>query len=104
MGSRQKFRNVHVVLCRSPVLAAIRKATLCRVRHPGMVVSDESGTVSGSRFVRPTPHINGRRIFPPVDRLDGHQDTDLRCDLDQDATSHKTRLRPTRPDTVALFH
>jgi len=48
--------------------------TACRPFH-------RSRTACSSSAIEETPHINGRRIFPEVHRLDGGQDAHLRCDL-----------------------
>src|SRR6185369_11041907 len=51
-----------------------------------------------------TPHINGRRIFPAVDRLDRNQDTHMRRDLDQDTASHNAWPHPARSDAETPFN
>ena len=51
---------------------------------------------------RKTLHINGRRIFPAIDRFDRNQDAHLRRDLDH-ADFH-TWMRRAKSDAVAPFH
>jgi hypothetical protein len=48
-----------------------------------------------------TPHINGRRIFSSINGFDRNQNTYLRRDLNQPATSHRARLRPAKSAAVA---
>src|SRR5713101_7222993 len=48
MGLRQKSKNFHVVLSRPPLLAAIRKATLCGVRPASTMVPAEAELESRS--------------------------------------------------------
>jgi hypothetical protein len=54
--------------------------------------------------LRDTPHINGRRIFPSINGLDGNQNANLRRDLNQAPGSQKARLRPARSGAVVPFH
>src|ERR1035438_4718409 len=51
-----------------------------------------------------TPHINGRRIFSSVDRLDGHQYAHLRGDLNHPSVSRQARSSVVQSGGAVAFH
>src|SRR5215831_6269679 len=79
--------------------------TLLRPKPQSRYALSKASQLAVSRSVcRPTPHIDGRRIFAAIHGFDRHQHAHLRGDLDHPCVSCQARSKLAQSGGIAAFH